>query len=124
MRRMLLTFAVLPLAASTLLLAAPRQPRSVQHVDVYKVAGRYGGWPANHGIWRWNNEILVGFEAGYFMVNKGGHSIDYTRPAEHLLARSVDGGATWTLERTASLKLPPGAKPAGAPTATRGRPVI
>ena len=93
---MLLTFAVLPLAASTLLLAAPRQPRSVQHVDVYKVAGRYGGWPANHGIWRWNNEILVGFEAGYFKDNKGGHSIDYTRPAEHLLARTTDGGRTWT----------------------------
>ena len=120
---MLLTFAVLPLAASTLLLAAPRQPRSVQHVDVYKVAGRYGGWPANHGIWRWNNEILVGFEAGYFKDNKGGHSIDYTRPAEHLLARSLDGGATWAIERPDDLKPPPGEKQAGVPSESGGRAV-
>jgi BNR repeat-like domain len=99
-----------------------RAPRSVQHVDVYRVAGRYGGWPANHGIWAWGNEILVGFEAGYFKDSKSGHSIDYTRPAEHLLARSLDGGATWAIEHPEGLKPPPGVQQAGVPVEA-GRPV-
>ena len=36
----------------------------VHHVAVYDVDGRFGGWPANHGVWSWGNEILVGFSAG------------------------------------------------------------
>ena len=123
MRRTVLAVALLPLAASALTLAAPRQPRSVQHVDVYKVEGRYAGWPANHGIWSWGNEILVGFESGYFKDNQRGHSIDYTRPAEHLLARSLDGGATWAIERPDDLKPPPGVQQAGVPVETGGRAV-
>ncbi len=94
----------------------------MQHVDVYRVAGRYGGWPANHGIWAWGNEILVGFEAGYFKDSKSGHSIDYTRPAEHLLARSLDGGVTWAIEHPEDLKPPPGVQQAGVPVEA-GRPV-
>ena len=39
-------------------------PRVIKHVTVYSQAGRYGGWPANHGVWSWGNEILVGFSAG------------------------------------------------------------
>jgi len=123
MPRSLLTLVALPLAISALPLAAPREPRAVQHVDVYKVAGRYGGWPANHGIWAWGNEILAGFEAGYFKDSQSGHSIDYSRPAEHLLARSLDGGVTWTVERPADLKPPPGAQQAGVRGEAGGRPV-
>ncbi len=100
-----------------------RPAASVQHVDVYRVAGRYGGWPANHGIWAWGNEILVGFEAGYFKDSKTSHSIDYSRPAEHLLARSMDGGVTWTVEHPADLKPPPGLQQAGVPAEAGGRPV-
>ena len=123
MPRSLLTLVAIPLAISALSLAPAREPRSVQHVDVYKVAGRYGGWPANHGIWAWGNEILVGFEAGYFKDSQAGHSIDYSKPAEHLLARSLDGGATWALERPSDLKPPPGAQQAGVPGEAGGRPV-
>lgn len=102
----------------------PRKPSAVKNVDVYKEAGRFGGWPANHGIWNWGNEILVGFEAGYFKVNeRGGHAIDYTKPAEHVLARSKDGGETWTIERPAGLRPPPGAKQAGVPAEQGGKPV-
>jgi hypothetical protein len=36
----------------------------VEHVTVYHRQGRFGGWPANHGIWSWGDEILVGFSAG------------------------------------------------------------
>ncbi|MBA2353156.1 MAG: exo-alpha-sialidase [Acidobacteria bacterium] len=123
MRRLIPVLAVLPALAAPLLLTAQRQPTGVQHVDVYKESGRYGGWPANHGIWAWGNEILVGFEAGYFKGNQRGHAIDYTRPAEHLLARSLDGGVTWAIERPADLKPPPGALVAGVPAETGGRAV-
>jgi BNR repeat protein len=104
---------------------APRKPSAVKNVDVYKEAGRFGGWPANHGVWSWGNEILVGFEAGYFQANDGGrHAIDYSKPAEHLLARSKDGGETWTIERPAGLRPPPGAKQAGVPAEEGGKPAV
>jgi hypothetical protein len=93
--------------------ASPTPPR---HVTVYREPGRFGGWPANHGAWSWGNEILVGFEAGYFKNSTDGHAIDYSKPAEHLLARSLDGGETWTIEKPAGLKPPPGYRQAGVPT--------
>ena len=65
--------------------------RALKNVVVFQEAGRFGGWPANHGIWSWGNEILVGFEAGYFKDKAQGHAIDYARPAQHALARSLDG---------------------------------
>src|SRR5882672_9203841 len=80
---------------------------AAEHVVVYQEAGRFGGWPANHGIWSWGNEIVVGFEAGFFKDKAQGHAIDYARPAEHVLARSLDGGETWTIERPAGLRPPP-----------------
>ncbi len=93
-----------------------------QNVIVYKQPGRFAGWPANHGIWSWGNEIAVGFEAGKFRQNDGkNHAIDYDQPADHLIARSVDGGGTWTIERPKGLEPPEGAKVAGVPT-RGGRP--
>lgn len=115
--------ALLAIAAAPLTAHAQAQPRSAQHVKVYDETGRYGGWPANHGIWQWGDEILVGFESGWFKPSERGHSIDYSRPAEHLLARSLDGGATWTIESPEGLKPPPGALVAGVPVATGGREV-
>ncbi len=89
---------------------------SARNVIVYKEPGRFGGWPANHGIWSWGDEILVGFEAGYFRNNERGHAIDYAKPAEHVLARSLDGGETWSIEKPEGLRPPPGARQAGVPT--------
>src|ERR1700730_7589796 len=72
---------------------------SVDHVRVYHQRGRFGGWPANHGIWSWGDEILVGFSAGYHKdLGPNRHSIDHDKPEEHLLARSKDGGKTWSIE--------------------------
>jgi predicted neuraminidase len=66
---------------------------------VYHEPGRFGGWPANHGIWSWGNEILVGFSAGtYKDLGPNLHAIDRDKPEEHLLARSCDGGLTWQIE--------------------------
>jgi hypothetical protein len=74
----------------------------VQHVKVFAEPGRFGGWPANHGIWCWGDEILVGFSAGYFKDNgPERHAIDHDKPEEHLLARSRDGGKTWSIENPA-----------------------
>ena len=98
-------------------------PKVVRHVIIYSRAGRYGGWPANHGIWSWGDEILVGFEVGYFRASERGHSIDYGRPAEHVLARSLDGGETWKIEEPEGLRPPPGEKVAGVPTGEAGKPI-
>jgi hypothetical protein len=95
-------------------------PKS-KHVVVYREAGRFGGWPANHGVWSWGDEILVGLEAGYFRNNERGHAIDYSRPAEHVLARSKDGGETWTIERPEALRPPASVKIAGVPTGVGGK---
>ena len=74
-----------------------------QHIKIYHEPGRFGGWPANHGIWSWGNEILVGFSAGYHKDHgPERHNIDHDRPEEHLLARSRDGGLTWTIENPAA----------------------
>lgn len=77
------------------------------HKVVYKEAGRFGGWPANHGIWSWGDEILVGFSAAYFKrMPADRHQYDSSKPEEPRLARSLDGGETWTVEAPKSL-LPP-----------------
>ena len=52
--------------------------RSIRHVIVYQKSGRFGGWPANHGIWLWGNEILVGFSAGYFKDHGPKHTRSIT----------------------------------------------
>jgi hypothetical protein len=78
-----------------------------QHVLVYRETGRLGGWPANHGIWSWGNEILVGFSAAWFKEQPNTrHQQDPSKPEEPRLARSLDGGKTWTIESPRDL-LPP-----------------
>lgn len=85
------------LLSSAFALAADR-PADVHHVMVYYRPGRFGGWPANHGIWSWNNEILVGFSDGdYKDLGPDRHHIDREKPERHFLARSKDGGETWTI---------------------------
>ena len=92
---------------AALALAAAAQPRVVKHVVVYKEAGRYGGWPANHGVWSWGNEILVGFSSATFQLKTPDrHQYDGSQPERPYLARSADGGESWKIERPASL-LPP-----------------
>src|SRR6202162_5949765 len=80
---------------------------SFEHKLVYRETGRYGGWPANHGIWSWGDEIVVGFSAAWFQKKPPDrHQYDSSKPEEPRLARSLDGGASWTVEAPRSL-LPP-----------------
>jgi BNR repeat-like domain len=78
---------------------------AARHTVVYLEEGRFAGWPANHGIWSWGSEILVGFSRGFYKDQGPFHHIDRTKPEEFLLARSRDAGATWTIEQPQ----PPGA---------------
>ena len=72
---------------------------NVRHVKVFHEVDRFAGWPANNGIWQWGNEILVGFSLGYLAPpeKQGLHQIDPDRPRSTMLARSVDGGETWSV---------------------------
>jgi hypothetical protein len=97
-----LVFVCAGLASSTMMGAAS-PARVEKHVVVYKEPARFAGWPANHGLWSWGNEILVGFSAGYHKdLGPERHNIDRQRPEEHLLARSRDGGETWVIENPAT----------------------
>ena len=80
----------------------------IDHVTVFREEGRFGGWPANHGIWKWGDEILVGFSRGYYKDLGDRHHIDRERPEEHLFARSKDGGRTWSIEDPSSVIVPRG----------------
>jgi hypothetical protein len=93
------------------LTGAAEPPRVTGHFLVYREPGRFAGWPANHGMWSWGDEILVGFSRGYDKDRGPYHHIDKEKPEEFLLARSQDGGMTWSVE------LP---RPAGALAGTPG----
>lgn len=85
-------------AAATGSATAGEPPKVDRHVIVYGEPERFAGWPANHGIWSWGDEILVGFSRGTYKDRGQYHHIDHDRPEEHLLARSKDGGLSWSVE--------------------------
>jgi hypothetical protein len=67
-------------------------------VVVAAAEGRFLGWPANHGLWQWENgrELLVGFADGPWAKKEAGHQIG--EPQHNRLARSMDGGRSWVRE--------------------------
>lgn len=71
--------------------------KDIQHGIVHYQEGRFAGWPANHGIWSWDNEILVGFIEADYLERPGLHTYD-SSTARCKYARSTDGGLTWTIE--------------------------
>lgn len=79
--------------------AAPASAQSgIEHRVVYREEGRFAGWPANHGIWLWGDEILTGFSRGFYKDLGNFHNIDRDKPEEMLLVRSKDGGLNWQVE--------------------------
>jgi hypothetical protein len=114
--------AVLTVTGSAALAAAPSagnatnqpMPQGAKNVVVFAEPGSFAGWPANNGVWTWNDgkEILVGFTKGPF-VEVEGHNIAPT-DRKNLLARSTDGGMTWATEEPANFagkSAPPVASP-------------
>ncbi|MCB1123937.1 MAG: hypothetical protein KJT03_20455, partial [Verrucomicrobiae bacterium] len=79
------------------------ETKAFENVIVYYEPGRFGGWPANAGVWNWGDEILVGFGKGYFEDKPHNHSINKNKPNIKSLARSLDGGVTWTVEERRDL---------------------
>tara|TARA_R110000744_G_scaffold812_1_gene3049 strand:+ start:9954 stop:11126 length:1173 start_codon:yes stop_codon:yes gene_type:complete len=70
---------------------------NVEHKIVYAEDGKYAGWPANHGIWTWGDEILIGFvQADYNEAGRGLHTYDIST-SRNKYARSLDGGITWKI---------------------------
>jgi hypothetical protein len=70
---------------------------AIQHLKIYYEEGRFAGWPANTGIWIWEDEILVGFVEAAHRETEGFHTYDQ-ETARNKYARSLDGGETWTIE--------------------------
>lgn len=98
------------LSLSTFALAADKEPpkktntkpfqaTSSENVMIYKEEGRYGGWPANYGLWQWGDEIVAGFRSTWYKEVTNDHRIDRTKPSYTYLARSLDGGRTWKTEK-------------------------
>jgi len=75
----------------------PTKPESIEYITVAALQDRFFGWPANNGLWQWDNgrEILVGFTNGNF-EDQDGHNIGKEQLTN--LARSTDGGKTWERE--------------------------
>ena len=64
----------------------PEPAKLVDRVLVHQEAGYFLGWPANNGVWEWEDgEMMVGFTRGKFVIQPG-HKI--RPPHESWLARS------------------------------------
>ena len=74
-----------------------KEVSEVEHGIVFSENEKFGGWPANNGIWVWDNEILVGFVEADYKETKGLHTYD-PATAKHKYARSKDGGNSWAIE--------------------------
>ena len=92
----------------------------MKHIVVAGNPGKFYGWPANPGIWSWGNEILVGFTEGSHKESKTSlHYIDGEMPTRLVLARSLDGGESWSITSPDSIqshnfaKNPPSPCPGG-----------
>ncbi len=72
--------------------------KAMQNSVVYYDATKWAGVPANNGgngpSWQWGNELLIGFTMGKFKRAGPMHQRD--GPFDSWLARSTDGGETWT----------------------------
>ncbi len=90
-------------------------PVAAQHIVVYHDPDRYACWPTDAGCWSWGDEILVGFHKGYYLPHspENDHAYDRARPMVIALARSLDGGESWTVEDHPELE-------AGKPIASPG----
>lgn len=99
MGRLLFCLLSLSLICANPIFTRAGEPQVEKKIVVFGEEGKFGGWPANHGMWIWGDEILVGFSTGTHKdLGKERHNIDRQKPEYHVLARSLDGGETWKME--------------------------
>ena len=71
-----------------------------RHVTVHYDETKWAAVCANNGgngpTWQWENELLVGFNLGVFKHTSKSHQTDNDYPFDSWLARSIDGGETWS----------------------------
>lgn len=67
----------------------------MKHVEIFRQEGRFGGWPANYGMYSFDDEIVVVYTVGTYGSSAGFHAVDPTKPFETRQSRSLDGGVTW-----------------------------
>jgi hypothetical protein len=91
-----LAAVLFPLVSSFAENPAPPDPGSLSHGIVFSEEGKYGGWPANGGMWIWGDEVLVCFTKADHK-EQSGHTFNKAT-ARNAFGRSLDGGQTWTLE--------------------------
>jgi hypothetical protein len=76
----------------------------MRHLIVHYDPQRCSYGPVNNGLWQWGDEILVGFSQGVPMPSRGKPPLaDPDIPHQNVLARSVDGGETWSFEAPPNL---------------------
>jgi hypothetical protein len=75
--------------------AKKRNRMHIEHHIVYQEKGKFGGWPANYGMWSWGDEIVVSFTQCTHLARAGFHARAQDLPAYPLQSRSLDGGLTW-----------------------------
>jgi hypothetical protein len=69
------------------------ETENIHHGIAYAERDRFAGWPANNGLWAWDDgEILVGCSVGAFQA-QAGHSV--TGTIRSVLLRSLDAGDSW-----------------------------
>lgn len=75
----------------------PDKCKNIRHMPVCRKDGKYAGWPANSGMWAWDNELLCGITLADHQEREQGHTYDQAT-ARQKFVRSLDGGETWSLE--------------------------
>jgi hypothetical protein len=75
-----------------------KQQMEIRRSIVFCQPDRFAGWPANYGLWHWGEEVVSIFVVGWVGPLRGLHARDTSRPFAPVVARSFDGGATWTID--------------------------
>ncbi len=100
---------ILPLFAVLLclhLLAGCAIAEDIEHSVIYSGENEFAGWPANEGLWRWGDEVLVGFNVTRVKQRDDYHNVDKEAYMWVNFARSTDGGETWTIEAHPEVSIP------------------
>lgn len=79
------------------LVAATAAASPPQHAIVFHEPDTFAAWPANGGAWTWDRgqEAAIAFVTGRYQLRPG-HNV--VPPYTNRLARTSDGGKTWTVE--------------------------
>ena len=88
------------LALSALLLNTNVYAQQLKNVVVASETDRFKAWPANNGMWKWGDEMLVMYtDATPDFSNTNTHTYDRKKETFLEQARSLDGGLTWKIEK-------------------------